>query len=296
MSDLAGHSEAKLIDLHAHTTASDGSSSPSELVALAMRTGLEALAITDHDTFDGFEAAAPVAQEAGLTLVRGIELNSRLEIGPAGERRSAHLLGYWPSGQPSTNFTEWLRGEREERRDRNQRLAEALQRRGIGITLEEVESTGRSLAGRVHFARLLVQKGYAANHEDAFQRYLGENAPSYVERESQSTAEAIQVVRAGGGIPVLAHPIRLSLSRDLEAEVFRQLKDAGLLGLEIYHSEHPPELQAHYRQVAEELGLLPTGGSDFHGSVKPDIQLGTGKNANVRVPHEFLERMRQFVQ
>ncbi len=296
MSDPAAHSETDFIDLHAHTNASDGSLTPGELIALATRTGLAALAITDHDTFEGFETAVPLAREVALDLIRGIELNSKLDVGRGRERRSAHLLGYWPSSQPSPEFTDWLLRERQERQDRNQRLAQSLQAQGVNITLEEVERMGRSLAGRVHFARLLVEKGYAGNIEDAFERYLGENAPTYVERDSQPTEEAIRMVRAGGGVPVLAHPVRLSLNREAETAAIRQLKDAGLMGLEIYHSEHPPELQAHYRQLAEELGLLPTGGSDFHGAVKPDIQLGTGRDANVRVPREFLERMRRFVQ
>ncbi len=296
MSDRSGGAiEAKFIDLHSHTTASDGSLSPAELVALAKRTGLDALAITDHDTFDGYEAAVPLARENGLELIRGLELNTKLHLGGR-DRRAAHLLAYWPTRQPSAEFTEWLMEQQDDRRDRNRRLVEALQARGINVTLQEVELTGRSLAGRPHFARLLVEKGYAANSEDAFVRYLGETAPSYVERESQTTEETIGIVRAGGGVPVLAHPVRLSLPRDVEAEAILNLKHAGLLGLEIYHSEHPPELQAHYRQLAEELGLLPTGGSDFHGAVKPHVQLGTGMMGNIRVPLEFLLRMRQFVQ
>lgn len=296
MSDPAGNTETQFIDLHAHTTASDGTLSPAELVALALRVGLSALAVTDHDTFNGFDAARALARDGGLDLVRGVELNTRLELPNGREHRSAHLLGYWPSREPSERFAQWLREEQEDRRTRNRRLAEALQNRGVQITLEEVERAGRSLAGRPHFARLLVAKGYAANVEDAFERFLGEHAPSYVERESQRTEEAIRVVREGGGVPVLAHPIRLSLARDVEAVVVRHLADVGLAGLEIYHSEHPPHLQAHYRQLAEEVSLLPTGGSDFHGTVKPNIELGTGMNANVRVPREFLDRMREFVQ
>lgn len=296
MFDPDRSSEAKFIDLHAHTSASDGSLAPEDLVALARKSGLDALAITDHDTFDGFEAALPFAGEIGLDIVRGIELNTKLDVASGRDRRSAHLLAYWPSLPPSPDFTGWLLHQREDRRNRNSRLAQALQKRGIDITLEEVESAGRSLAGRVHFARLLVEKRYARDTEDAFNRYLGETAPSYVERESQTTQKAIRMVRASGGIPVLAHPVRLSLDREAEALAIRELKNDGLLGLEIYHSEHPPELQAHYRQMAEELGLLPTGGSDFHGLPKPNIQLGTGMNSNIRVPREFLERMRQFVQ
>lgn len=161
------------------------------------------------------------------------------------------------------------------------------------MTVEEVERRGKSLAGRVHFARILVEKGYAADPSDAFRRFLGEDAPTYVHRESKSSEEVIEIVRRGNGIPVVAHPIRLGMDRIAERELLIRLKDAGLLGLEIYHSEHPPELQAHYRQLAEELELLPTGGSDFHGSIKPDVDLGTGIRGNVRVPREFLDRMRR---
>jgi len=284
--------DSGFIDLHSHTNESDGSLSPAELVSLAKKVGIEALSITDHDTFAGFEKAAPFARDAGLDLIRGIELNSRLKVPGSTEPRYVHLLGYFPSGEPSSEFNNWLVGERDDRRSRNRRLAETLQNRGVDISLEEVEARGRSLAGRTHFARILVQKGYAATSEDAYREYLGETAPSYVQRESQTTEEAIAIIRAGGGIPVVAHPIRLALSRSRERDVLDRLKKTGLLGLEVYHSEHPPALQAHYRQLAEELDLLPTGGSDFHGAPKPDINLGTGSNGNLRVPHEFLDRMR----
>ncbi|MBV9611375.1 MAG: PHP domain-containing protein, partial [Acidobacteriaceae bacterium] len=282
----------RLIDLHSHTIASDGSLRPEELVDLAARTGLAALAITDHDTFAGYDEAFPFARQAGLDLVRGIELNSRLLLA-GGDLRFLHLLAYWPSSEPSPDFHAWLEEERQDRRNRNRRLAATLQARGIPITLEEVEARGRSLAGRVHFARLLVEKGYARDHDDAFRRFLGEHAPTYVERESHSTEDAIAKIRAGGGVPAIAHPVRLSLDREQERAVLVRLKDAGLLGLEIYHSEHPPEIQAHYRQLAEELELLPTGGSDFHGAPKPEVRLGTGSHGNLRVPMAFLDAMRQ---
>lgn len=294
MSEPADRTSTAFIDLHSHTTASDGSLAASELVALAKRTGLAALAITDHDTFDGYEQALPHARDAGLDLVRGIELNSRLFLPGNENAMYVHVLGYFPTSQPSPEFSDWLSGERDDRRSRNRRLVEALQNRDVDITLDEVEARGRSLAGRAHFAHILVDKGYAQNSEDAFQRYLGQNAPSYVERQSLSSSEVIGIIRSGGGIPVVAHPIRLRLPREQEREVLIDLKRAGLLGLEVYHSDHPPEFQAHYRQLAEELDLLPTGGSDFHGTAKPNIALGTGLNGNVRVPAEFLERLRAF--
>ena len=292
-SQPAESSPAAIIDLHTHTTASDGALSPAELVVLAKQCGLAALAITDHDTFDGYEQAVPLARDAQLHLLRGIELNSRLNFEHKRDDRSVHLLGYWPSDQPSTEFLNWLESEREYRRNRNRKLVEALQSRGVNIDLEEVEARGGSLTGRVHFARVLVDKAYARNHEDAFSKYLGETAPTYVERQSETTENAIRRIREAGGIPALAHPVRLSLSFDRERKLLLHLKTAGLLALEIYHSEHPPELQAHYRQLAEELDLLPTGGSDFHGAPKPNVALGTGIDGNVRVPLEFLDRMNQ---
>jgi 3',5'-nucleoside bisphosphate phosphatase len=280
------------IDLHSHTTESDGTSTPSELVALAKRIGLSAIAITDHDTFAGYEKAESVAAAAGLDLLRGIELNSRLSPATDSDQRHIHVLAYFPSGTPLLKFSTWLAGEQEDRRTRNRRLVEALQKRGIEITLAEVEARGRSMAGRPHFARILVEKGYAANPDDAFQRFIGETAPSYVERESQTTEETIEIVRAGGGIPVVAHPVRMSLPRAIERQVLLHLKDVGLLGLEIYHSEHSPALQVQYLRLADELKLLPTGGSDFHGGPKPGVKLGTGLRDNLRVPREFLDRMR----
>ena len=294
MPDPTDPLHARFIDLHSHTTASDGSFTPAELVAIARRSDLAALGITDHDTFDGYEQALPHARAAGLQLIRGIELNSRLFLPGSRNPIYVHMLGYFPDREPSAGFRAWLAGERDDRRNRNRRLVEALQRRDVNISLEEVEARGRSLAGRTHFAHILVEKGYAQNSEDAFRQYLGENAPSYVERQSLSTPEVVSMIRDGGGIPCVAHPVRLRLSRQQERQVLIDLKEAGLLALEIYHSDHAPDLQAYYRQLAEELELLPTGGSDFHGSAKPGVALGTGLHGNVRVPFEFLNPLRNL--
>ncbi len=283
---------AGFVDLHSHTTESDGTLTPAELIALAKRSGLSAIAITDHDTFAGYEKAEPLAAEARVDVLRGIEINSRLDIRAGDDERHAHILGYFPHSAPLPKFSAWLANEQEDRRVRNRRLVEALQKRGIQITLEEVQARGKSMTGRPHFARILVDKGYAANFDDAFQRYIGETAPTYVERETQTTEEAIQIIRDGGGIPVIAHPVRLSLLPDVEWNIMTHLKDAGLLGLEVYHSEHSPNLQAYYLRLADRLELLPTGGSDFHGAAKPGVKLGRGIKDNVRVPREFLERLR----
>jgi hypothetical protein len=280
------------IDLHAHTNESDGSLAPGELVALAQRTGLAALAITDHDTFAGYEKAIVLARDGGLDLVRGIELNSRLHLAEDEPARYVHVLAYFPHDEPSADFHEWLNQQRMDRRSRNRKLAQALQERGVAITLEEVEARGRSLAGRPHFARILVEKGYAKNSDDAFRRYIGEEAPSYVQRESKTTEEVVRSIALSAGVPVIAHPIRIGLTPAQEREIFLHLKQAGLVGLEAYHSEHSAERQAHYRDLAKELELLPTGGSDFHGDLKPDIGLGTGFHGNVRVPSAVLDCLR----
>lgn len=288
--DLTG-----FIDLHAHTTASDGSLTPAELVSLAQQIGLSALAITDHETFAGFDMARSVAAASGLDLVRGIELNTTVTLPNGLGRRTLHLLAYFPAGEPSQSFLKWNALQQEQRRDRNRNLAARLQQQGIQITLAEVEQRGRSIAGRPHFARILVEKGYATDIADAFQRFIGEDAPTFVERISPSTQEAIEVVRLGGGVPVVAHPVRLSLSQQREErELLEALKDAGLAGLEVVHSDQPIKLQEYYRQVAAELDLLPTGGSDFHGTAKPKVHLGRGIADNVRVPLECLRRLREM--
>ncbi len=202
--------------------------------------------------------------------------------------RWVHVLAYFPGGNATPAFHRWLELQREERRDRNRRLAARLQQQNIPVTLEEVEARGKTLAGRPHFARILVEKGFARNHDDAFQRFIGEDAPAFVERQSPRTQELMRIVREGGGIPVIAHPIRVGLPHEQMKPWLSSLKDEGLLGLEVYHSEHNAEMQAAYLLLASELELAPTGGSDFHGTVKPDVALGTGRLNNVDVPYRFL--------
>jgi hypothetical protein len=284
----ATNDRAGYIDLHTHTTASDGTYSPEALVRAAVKLGLTALAVTDHETFAGFEAAKPYARSLGLELVRGIELNTYVNVAGTGRRKNLHLLAYFPR-QPASPFMEWLGQRQAMRRDRNRRLVESLRAKGVGITLDEVENRGRSIAGRPHFAKLLVEKGFASDSDDAFRRYIGEDAPGYVELNAPTTESAIAMVRSGSGIPVVAHPVRLSLSgSNQERELVAQLKESGLGGLEVRHSDQSPELQGYYAQLAEEFDLLPTGGSDFHGAVKPKVQLGRGVEGNVRVPASYL--------
>lgn len=284
-----------LIDLHSHTTASDGTFTPQELVDAARKLGLDALAITDHETFAGHDAVSAYARQMDFDLVRGIELNTYARVPGGGKRRNLHLLAYFPFGEPFKPFAAWLDSQQNSRRERNQKLVESLQKQGVKITLEDVEQVGRSITGRPHFARVLIEKGYARDHEDAFRRFIGEESPGYVERDSAPTEQAIEAVCLGGGIPVVAHPVRLSLAgRVEEREMLRRLKRSGLVGLEVIHSDQTPDLQEYYFGLAQNLELLPTGGSDFHGAVKPRVLLGRGVDDNVQVPKVFLEQLRSL--
>jgi predicted metal-dependent phosphoesterase TrpH len=267
-----------MIDLHSHTTESDGTYTPAELVTAATEIGLAALAITDHDTLAGYEAAKPLAEEAGLRLVCGIELSTKLQV-PA--RKTVHLLGYFPESEPTAEFVDWLLAMQAARRDRNRRLAAKLQSMGVDIRIEEVEALGRSLAGRPHFARLMVRKGYVSNTTEAFDRYLDESAPGYVDRDEPSLQEGIERIQKAGGVSSLAHPIRLG-KRDLteEEELIAHIGGLGLDAIEAYHSDHDEADVRRYLCYAEKYALKVTGGSDFHGDNKPNVRLG---QANVPI-------------
>ncbi len=292
-----------MIDLHSHTTASDGSVSPPELVRLAIRTRLEALAIADHDTLEGCDEAAPLAAEVGLELVMGIELSTRFEpslvdlIRPwSGGRRipSIHLLGYFLSGDAPEIFRSWILGHQESRRKRNLQLVEKLRGFGFDITLAEVSKLGGKLTGRPHFAEFLLRKGYVKNRQEAFDLYLADHAQAAVEREEPGLIEAIEMLGRSSAVSVLAHPVRLPLGDNPEGlrALLEVLRNAGLQGLEVWHSEHSSEQQALYLELAKSFDLVATGGSDFHGSHKPSIALGTGIDHNIQVPLEVLNNMR----
>ena len=278
-----------MIDLHSHTNRSDGTFTPAELVAEAKRVGLSALAITDHDTFAGYDTAAPLAKEAGLELICGIELSTRY-MG-----LSVHLLGYFPVTPPSDEFRKWLYFMLAMRRDRNNRLITKLQSLGVHITLEEVETEGRTLTGRPHFARVLVDKGYAKDIQNAFDLYLDESARGFVQRQEVPMEEALERILKSGGVPSLAHPVRIAKNNwDKLAEYVEDLAGSGLRAVEVFHSDHSPENVSYYGSLAERFNLGVTGGSDFHGANKPLISLGTGKRNNLHVPDAVLDNLKSL--
>jgi hypothetical protein len=273
-----------LIDLHSHTNESDGSLAPAELVQEAAREGVTVLAITDHDTLAGYDIALAAAPAAGLELVCGIELSTKLR------GSSTHLLGYFPAAGELTQFRQWVRGQQRARKDRNIRLVARLRELGFSITLDEAEARGRGMTGRPHFAAIMLEKGYVRDYRQAFDEYLDESAKGYVYREEPTFAEGVEAIRQAGGIASLAHPTRV---RGDVVEMMPELRATGLNAIEAYHSDHTVEETAQFVALARRYGLLVTGGSDYHGeSVKPGVRLGTGYQGNLRVPLDVIGLLR----
>jgi len=272
-----------LIDLHSHTNESDGTCSPEELIQEAVRAGVDTLGITDHDTFKGFDQAVPFAAAAGVQLVCGIEISTKLH------GHSAHLLGYFLADNGISDFRTWVLDQQAARHDRNLRLVARLRELGFDITLAEAEARGKGMTGRPHFAQIMVEKGYVANLRLAFDDYLDESARGYVYRREPLFAEGVAHIRNAGGIASLAHPVRV---RGDVAALMPELLDAGLNAMETYHSDHTAADTALYLGLARKYGLLVTGGSDFHGTVKPGVNLGTGCQGNLSIPEDLLEKLR----
>ncbi len=259
------------------------------MIDLARTAGLSALSITDHDTFFGYEQAKEYAAGLGLDLICGIELSTKFH------GKTVHLLAYFPEAAPTAAFSGWVQEQQAYRRDRNIRLIAKLNDMGVAMTLAEVEAIGRTMTGRPHFARVLLNKGYVKTTQEAFDSYLAEEGRAFVQREEVALAEALQRVGEGGGVSVLAHPIRLGKRKAAEEEALvADAVELGLAGIEVIHSDHSATDVERYRGYAAKFGLLETGGSDRHGGNKPDIALGSGRRGNVAVPDEFLLRLRGY--
>jgi hypothetical protein len=273
-----------MVDLHSHSDRSDGELSPEELVGLAHRQGLGALAITDHDSVEGYDAAAPQARRLGLEFLCGVELNAKFR------GRAIHILGYFLDHPPGEEFRSHLCCLQTGRRERNERLAKRLQQLGLSVRLEEAEALGRSQTGRPHFARLLVKKGYATGMRDAFDRYLDERAPGYVERRDPSLENVLRWIHEAGGLSSWAHPARFIREGDPPAEeMFRELAAAGLNAIEAFHSDHSAQDSERFRKAAESLHLGITGGSDFHGPNRTRAALGA-----LNLPDSLLDNLRSY--
>ncbi len=277
------------IDLHCHTTASDGSLSPRELVRKAARLGLEAVAITDHDTIAGVDEGMHAGRDYGIEVVPGVEISTGIDT------FTPHLLGYFidPASAPLREALDRMKQYRDER---NPRLIARLNELGIPITLEQVRrQAGGELIGRPHFARVLVNLGAAKTVQDAFDRYLGSAGSAYIQKKRMPADEAVRAILDGRGAPVLAHPFTLTRhGADLE-NILKPLLDAGLKGLEVYYPDHTEEETHTFQRLADRLGLVKTGGSDFHGSAKPEIKLGTGLGGDWCIKVNILPALRSLV-
>ena len=276
-----------MIDLHTHTTASDGRMSPSELVEYGRETGLEAMAITDHDTVEGVEEALLAGEREGIEVVPGIEISAEYP------ENTMHILGYYIDYH-SGPFLEKISILQKARNERNPRIAEKLQSLGMKIEFEEViEEAGSGLVGRPHFAQVLLKKGYVKNTREAFERFLKKGAPAYVDKFRFEPADAVSSILKAGGIPVLAHPATLGCRNLSELEkIMTSLMEHGLRGIEVYYSEHSPDQINMYTDLAKRYNLLITGGSDFHGNNIKGIKLGKGKN-NLNIPYSILEKLKK---
>ena len=274
-----------MIDLHSHTNESDGTCSPAQLIEEAVRAGVTTLGITDHDTLKGYDQARAPARAAGVELICGIELSTKLH------GQSVHLLGYFLANDGLADFRTWILDQQAARRDRNIRLVARLQELGFDITLEEAEARGRGMTGRPHFAQILLEKGYVTSYRQAFDEYLDESAKGYVYRREPQFAEGVAHIREAGGIASMAHPVRVK--GDVPA-MLPELCASGLNAIEAYHSDHSEQDTELYLGLARHYGLMVTGGSDFHGAVKPGVTLGRG-SGNLRIPEDLVERLRARV-
>ncbi len=257
-------------DLHTHSTASDGTLSPVDLVTHAWHAGVPGLALTDHDTLAGIARARARAAELGLAFVSGVELSTGRAPLP-----DVHILAYCVESQHNQPLLQACDEMRAARRERAAEMVRQLEAAGAVITLESVLAhAGQAPVGRPHVARALVQAGCATGIKDAFQRWLVPGAPGYAPKQQPDPVDAVRLVRASGGVPVLAHPGTLHLSEAELERFLRQLLEAGLAGIEGYWARHDPATVHTCERLASRLGLVVTGGSDFHGENKPEIEIG----------------------
>jgi predicted metal-dependent phosphoesterase TrpH len=268
-----GGPEGPHVDLHAHSTASDGSRLPTAVVVAAKAAGLSAIALTDHDTMDGVAEAVAAADELGIRVVPGVELSA------TDDQREIHLLGLHI--QRASALEESLRAFRERRHARAIQIVAKLNELGVAISFDDVLArAGDAAIGRPHLARVLIEGGWARDSRDAFDRYLGSGRPAYVPKHRLSVADAIALVHAGGGLAVLAHP-----GPEGRRETIGRFVALGLDGVEVRHPGHTAEDTHRLAALTEFFGLVPSGGSDWHGAAEGPRVLGV-----MRVPFSWLEQ------
>jgi predicted metal-dependent phosphoesterase TrpH len=272
------------VDLHLHSSRSDGTDTPTEVVEGAAGAGLIAMALTDHDTLEGIAEARTAAARLGIRLIPGTELSVDWPTG------TMHMLVYFlePGRGPLQDELDALRRART---GRNRRILDNLASHGIEISHDDVvaEATG-GVVGRPHIAALMVQRGHAADIPDAFDRWLARGRPGYADRQRLSAHDAIRLAVESGGVPVIAHPHTLGVASTEYRAAFEELAAVGLGGIEAHYAEYDPALRAHLADLCNTLGLVATGGSDYHGRYKAGLHIGTGRG-DLRVPDEAVAQL-----
>jgi len=283
------------IDLHVHSTASDGSLNPSEILALTQKIGLGAIALTDHDSIDGSKEILHQDIPESIGFLTGVEVSAKppQTFNLSG---SFHILGYGINvDDPVLNSV--LETQQSARKNRNPQIIKRLNELGIDISLDEVvAASGKAQIGRPHIGSLLLQKGIVQSMDEAFDLYLGRGKPAYIEKSVIPSKTALDVIRSAGGVSVLAHPglIEIKNSRPFE-ELIAELVSLGLNGIEVFYPNHTHSQTTYFSHLAERFNLLVTGGTDFHGAISPDIGLGVGRG-NFSVPYRIYETLKNTLK
>lgn len=274
------------IDLHLHTTHSDGSYSTREVMTFAKQAGVTALSITDHDIVEGVPEALAIGAELGIEAIPGVEISSR-----QGDSE-LHILGYFLNWTDPI-LAQRLTSLRDSRHTRNPKIVQRLNELGIDISYDEVRAlAGTESVGRPHIARVLMEKKFVNSAKEAFDTYLANGRPAFIDRELPEPVEAVRWILEAGGVPVLAHPTWVRTSAEGLRTLLRELKEAGLGGIEVHYSTHSPSQTTEYLDLAKQCDLLVTGGSDFHGVTKPDIEVGIGRG-QLKVSEKLLDPLRK---
>ena len=278
------------IDLHIHTTASDGTFTPSEIVAHAVKLKLKAIAITDHDTLAGSSEALNSSIPTALEFLTGVEISAAPPpfYHHAG---SFHLLGY-SINLANSELNQTLEKLQLARKNRNPEIINRLNDLGISISLDEVrEEAGNVQLGRPHIAQMMIRKGVVSSIDEAFDQFLGTDKPAYVDKFRVNCSKAINAILGAGGIPVLAHPGLLEFESEHQLDdLIGRLKQMGVQGVEVYYPQHTADQTRLFAELARRHALLMTGGTDFHGSIHPDIEMGSGKG-NLSISYDLYQKL-----
>lgn len=274
------------VDLHVHSTFSDGTDTPTQLVEKAVSKDLRAIALTDHDTIDGVAEAVDVGNRLGVEIIPGVELSTFFD------KKEIHIVGLYIDYM-NEKFKKELDKQRHMRNYRNEIMCEKFQEIGIPIIYDEMVSAyPESVLTRAHFADYLLNKGYVKSRNEAFDRYIGDHGPCYVPRDKMDPKHAIDLIKGCGGLPILAHPILYHLGNEAMSRLMNYLKKSGIVALEAIYSTYSMGEELQMRKLAEQYHLLISGGSDYHGANKPTIDLGTGYG-KLFIPYKVLENLKK---